>query len=199
MKKKAASVKENQSRNPKKPARIGAQERSSDESISSTSEDVIELILRDHQPLKKLIENLKNADVSRSEKEDCFEKFVPLLIGHAKAEEQSLYVQMKEFKNLRMESFEGDTEHAIAEQLIQEINGAADDDEWSAKVKVVAELVDNHIQEEEEGILKDVKTQMDISLRRAVGEVYSQIKTELELLSRPRQQKERKSMGHQLN
>ncbi len=149
---------------------------------TNDTEDIIKLILRDHVPLKKLIETLKDGEIERSEKEGAFEQFVPLLVAHAKAEEKSLYVQMKKVKDLRVESFEGDTEHAIAENLIHEINATADDDKWNAKVKVLAELVEQHIEEEEEEMLEDVKKQMDLSMRKAVGDLYTELKTEFDLL-----------------
>ena len=157
--------------------------------------DIIELILRDHKPLKKLIETLKDAEIERSEKEGPFEQFVPLLVSHAKAEEKSLYVQMKKIKNLRVDSFEGDTEHAIAENLIHEINATADDDKWNAKVKVLAELVEHHIEEEEQEMLDDVEEQMDLSMRNAVGDLYSELKTEFDLLYRVRYMNARFTSG----
>lgn len=194
MKKKAQSTKASQSRSPKKPVKPSVKKVSGND-----RGDIIELILRDHKPLKKLIRTLKDGDLDRMDKEGPFEEFVPLLVAHAKAEEQSLYVQMKEIEDLRVESYEGDTEHAIAEQLIHEINASPDDDEWNAKVKVIAELVEHHIEEEEEEMLKDVEVQMDSSTRVAVGEIYTQVKTELEMLTRPRRMSPQKMREQQLS
>lgn len=150
----------------------------------SESTDVVEMILRDHEPLKRLIQTLKDSGIERSQKEGPYEKFVPLLLAHAKAEEQSLYNQMKEMTDLRIEGFEGDTEHALADQLIQEINATPDDDQWTAKVKVVAAMVEHHIQEEEESILKQVKEKIDPNTRQNIGYIYTEIKTSLDLLRR---------------
>lgn len=184
MKNKIETTKENQPRAPQKPVRPDGDEIRV--GAGTDAEDVIELILRDHGPLKELIKTLKDADLERGLKEGPLEEFVSLLIRHAKAEEQSLYVQMKEIKALRAESFEGDTEHALAEQLVHEINATPDDDEWNAKVKVLAELVEHHIQEEENVVLKEVEERMDRPTRQAVGGIYLQVRTQLELLNRPR-------------
>ncbi len=153
---------------------------------SSQSGDIIDLIIRDHKSLKKLIETLKDGDIDRFEKEEKYEKFVPLLLAHAKAEEKTLYVAMKKLKKLRMEGLEGDTEHRIAEQLVHEINATPDDDQWNAKVKVLAELVEHHIEEEEDEMLKNVEEEMDIATRLSVAKQYTQIKTEFEVLYNPR-------------
>lgn len=148
-------------------------------------EDIIELILQDHKPLKALIKTLKDGDIPRSEKEGLYEEFVPLLMTHAKAEEKSLYMQMKEFDELRKESIEGDTEHAIADQLIHEINAAADDQVWGAKVKVLAEVVEHHLKEEESEMLENVEKQIDVVTRRELGAIYVDLRTEMEAINRP--------------
>lgn len=164
-----------------------------------TKEDIVELILRDHKPLKTLIETLKDGDIERSEKEGPYEEFVPLLMAHAKAEEKSLYIQMKEIDGLRKDSLEGHTEHAIADRLIHEINGAADDQLWGAKVKVLAELVGHHIEEEEDEMMGKVEQQMDTETRQKAAAVYTDIKTELDTLNRPLKVSPSKRLENHLN
>ncbi len=119
--------------------------------------DIVDLILQDHIPLKGLIKIMKNLDKTLDERKQAFEKFAPLLLIHAKPEEQILYVHMKRDKKLRMEGFEGDVEHVLAEQLIDEAKTTADDELWSARVKVLAELVEHHIEEEEDDLLPKFK------------------------------------------
>jgi hemerythrin superfamily protein len=153
--------------------------------MDSTS-DIVQLILKDHEALKKLSDLLKDSNTFRAKKEGAFECFVPLLLAHAKAEEKSLYLQMKEVRELKMVALEGDTEHALAEQLIREINSEPDDDNWNAKVMVLAEIVAHHIEEEEDAVLLDVEEKMSQASRTSVGLIYSQIKSEMEALHRPR-------------
>lgn len=153
--------------------------------MGSTS-DVVDLILRDHEELKKLSDLLKDSNTFRAKKAEAFECFVPLLLAHAKAEEKSLYLQMKEVRELKMVALEGDTEHALAEQLIREINAEQDDDNWNAKVMVLAEIVAHHIEEEEDAVLLDVEEKMSLASRTAMGHIYSHIKAEIDSLNRPR-------------
>ena len=141
---------------------------------NAAATDIVELILNDHTPLKLLIETLKNIEIERPEKAEPLEEFVFLLRGHAKAEEKSLYAAMKSFAPLKIQSFEGDTEHAIAEQLIHEINATSSDEAWLAKVKVLAESVENHIEEEETLTLKKVQSEMTKELRMKIGNEYTQ-------------------------
>ncbi|RYZ64307.1 MAG: hemerythrin domain-containing protein, partial [Proteobacteria bacterium] len=146
------------------------------------NEDIIELILTDHIPLKALIETLKDDDLDRAAKAQPFEEFAYLLTCHAKAEEETMYVAMKNVKNLIVPSFEGDTEHGIADQLVHEINATPDDNEWLAKVKVLAESVEHHIEEEEEEMLKKVEKHIPEAQRMNLGEEYTRLISEYRFL-----------------
>ncbi len=142
----------------------------------SESNDIIQVILQDHKPLKQLIKILKDSEVEFLEKKPAFEEFAPLLLSHAEPEQESLYVHMKEEDELRAEGFEGDTEHAIASRLIEEINQSSEEDEWMAKVKVLAELVEHHIKEEENDMFKDVRKELSAEERIAIGEEYIRLR-----------------------
>lgn len=170
-------------------------------SAETTSEkiEIIGYILKDHEPLKDLIQTLKDEELTRREKAELFEEFALLLTSHAKAEEQSLYLEMKNLKWLRADSFEGETEHALAEQLLHEINATPDDDEWMAKVKVIAELVEHHIEFEEEEMLKLVEERMTPTLRREIGDVYLQLKHGIISLQHSRSGLDSRNQDHFLN
>lgn len=141
--------------------------------------DIIKLILEDHVPLKKLIKVLKDPHIKMSEKRPSFEKFAVQLLAHAKPEEQSLYSWLQAGKSeMRIEGFEGLTEHAIAEHLIEEIRVTTDKNEWLGKVKVLGEVVEHHIHEEETSVFKLVKKEFGMQLRAEIGEEYLKQKEE---------------------
>ncbi len=144
------------------------------------STDIVELILQDHIPIKEMIEVLKDEDKDLEEKMLVFEDFATTLVAHAKPEEQTLYLQMKENKALRIEGFEGEVEHTIADQLLEEIKRTDDDDEWCAKVKVLAEIVEHHIEDEEETLLPDYKSESERGERESLGAEYLELKSALE-------------------
>ncbi len=142
--------------------------------------DITELMFRDHKALKKLIKTMKSEDADLSEIRDAFEQFAPLLEAHAKPEEQSLYTEMKgdDDEDLRPAGFEGETEHSIADQLTQQVKATTDEDEFCARVKVLAELVEHHIEEEEKEMIPDIRKKIDLEMRVRIGQEYLRLRSE---------------------
>lgn len=136
------------------------------------TDDIVQLILADHKPLKEMIKTLKDPKAEFEELRECYEEFAPMLIAHAKPEEAVLYVEMKGEKDLRREGFEGEIEHSLADQLIEDIEQTDDEDLWTARVKVLAEIVEHHIKEEESRILPDYKRNSNSSERSELGQQY---------------------------
>ena len=140
---------------------------------AADSGDVLEIIREHHKPLKQLIKTMKDSEAEFDEIQAAFQEFAPLLIQHAKPEEQALYTRMKESEeDVRCEGFEGETEHAIADRLVEEIKETSDEDEFRARVKVLAELVEHHIEEEEEDMFPDLRKEFDLEERVAIGAEY---------------------------
>lgn len=142
--------------------------------------DIIEIILEDHKPLKKLCKIMKSGDADLAKKRTAFEEFAPLLIAHAKPEEQVLYAFLKEDKALRTEGFEGEVEHGLANQMIEEAKRTKDQDLFKARIKVLAELVEHHVKEEETEIFPDFKKHSNKEGRREMGQEYLDAKADFE-------------------
>lgn len=142
--------------------------------------DLIDLILADHKPLKNLIETLKDDEADFAEKKEAFEVFARLLKAHAYPEEQTWYLAMKEDDELIVDGLEGDVEHGLADQLCEELKREEDEDMFMAKVKVLAELVEHHIEEEEEDMLPEYRENSELSVRLELGAKYLEFQEEIE-------------------
>lgn len=149
------------------------------EQPNTNGTDIVELIMQDHKPLKELIKILKHAESDATERFEAFEKFAPLLLSHAMPEEMSLYEFMKADKDMLLEGLEGDTEHTLAAQLIDEICETQDEDLWSAKVKVLAEMVEHHIKEEEGTMLPDFRKNSTLEERTSLGQAYTELRNQM--------------------
>lgn len=139
--------------------------------------DITELMIEHHKPLKKLIKVMKKSESGMAKLKDAFQSFAPLLEGHAKPEERALYGFMeRDSSDLRVEGFEGHTEHHIADELVHQIKNTRDEDEWKARVKVLAELVEHHIEEEEEEMIPDLRKELELETRIEIGEEYMRLR-----------------------
>lgn len=134
--------------------------------------DIIAVLLTHHKPLKDLIEKLKDDEREHADQRQVFQEFAPLLLSHAEPEEKTLYMKMKDHEELRKEGFEGDVEHHLAVQMINEVVNTEDPDEWMAKVKVLAELVEHHLEEEEGELFPAVKEEFDLETRIELAAEY---------------------------
>ena len=137
--------------------------------------DIIDAIIEDHKALKDLIPLLKG-DGTYAEKKGVFAFFAAALEAHAKPEEQTWYVEMKNDAELKGEGLEGDIEHALADQLVEELKYTSNEDVFMAKVKVLAEMLEHHIQEEENDMLPDYRQRTSAEARRAVGAKYLKLR-----------------------
>jgi hypothetical protein len=163
----------------KKPARAAKPRKKRAVRKVADERDITELMLRDHKVLKRLIRVMKNPDREPAELRRAFEAFAPALDAHAKPEQESLYARLKQREQgdeLRPEGFEGQTEHEVADLLVNEIKGTEDEDEWKARVKVLAELVEHHLEEEEEEMIPDLRKELELEERVDIGDEYLRLR-----------------------
>jgi hemerythrin-like domain-containing protein len=111
-----------------------------------------DLLKKQHREVKKLLKAAENSE-DASERKQLVEQIVDALKMHTQIEEQIFYpavrdVGTKKANELIDESFE---EHHIVDLVIAELPDADfDDEKFCAKISVLAELVSNHIEEEED-------------------------------------------------
>ena len=75
------------------------------------------------------------------------------LLAHSHAEQNVLYKKMEKSENEKSRSFayEGENEHQIVEQQLQQMARARNkaSEQWTAQATVLKELVQHHVREEE--------------------------------------------------
>ena len=120
---------------------------------TSDVDDIVKAIKDDHQDLRKFGAVLKSEDATMSEKKEAYKKFSSLLKSHSKSEEQAVYNPCLKTEELKSEVNEGFIEHGVADTLMKNIAATRNGDKWEAQVKVLAEVVEHHADEEEKEIL----------------------------------------------
>src|SRR4029079_2066933 len=112
------------------------------------TQDAIALLKADHRAVEELFEKFEKATASERKRKLAEEICLELSV-HAEIEEEIFYpaCEGKVDEDLLKESY---VEHDGAKVLIAEImNGGPDDDYYDAKVKVLREEIEHHVEEEE--------------------------------------------------
>jgi hemerythrin superfamily protein len=144
--------------------------------------DAVTLLKADHAEVKKLFkayQKLVNKDADAGERQATAEQICMLLTVHAQIEEEIFYPAAREVLGDEVDLVdEADVEHASAKDLIAQIqSGQPDDDHYDARVKVLGEYIEHHVQEEEGEMFPKVK---DAGLdTKAVGQQLAERKEEL--------------------
>lgn len=118
---------------------------------TSDKPDAIALLKQDHRTVEELFENFEKAS-GTDRKQEIAERICFELSVHAQIEEEIFYPACngKVDEELLKESF---VEHDGAKLLIAEIMaGGRGDDFYDAKVKVLKEQIEHHVEEEEKRV-----------------------------------------------
>ena len=128
-------------------------------SAEPDSFDAIALLKSDHHRVKKLFEQFESEkDNDRSGLEELVSEICLELTVHTQVEEEIFYPAVRAEIDDDAMVDEAIVEHSSAKELIAQLSAmSADDEFFDAKVKVLSELVDHHVKEEEDDMFPKVK------------------------------------------
>jgi hemerythrin superfamily protein len=144
---------------------------------STKSQDAIALLKEDHRAVEKLFKDFEGAK-GEGRKQKLAQRICLALTVHTMIEEEIFYpaCEGKIDEDMLKEAF---VEHDAAKLLIAEIEAGdgQSDDFFDAKVQVLSEQIEHHVNEEEKELFPEVrKAEIDLD---AVGEQIATRKREL--------------------
>ncbi|TFW17183.1 hemerythrin domain-containing protein [Duganella callida] len=144
-------------------------------------QDAITLLTEDHEQVKSLFEQYEQlGDRANVSKHKLAMQICEELIRHTMIEEEIFYPAVR--KAIKDDDImdESLVEHASAKDLIAQIQEMEPtDDLFDAKVKVLSEMIDHHVEEEETDMFPKVrKTKLDLM---ELGEAMAARKETIEL------------------
>lgn len=142
--------------------------------------NILKQLKKEHREVAALFHKIKKApDASFQKKEKLFQEIALKLGAHAEAEEAVLYARMKRDSNSRDEILEAFEEHGLVKLLLSEIkNLASEDERWMAKLTVLNQLVEHHVEEEESKVFKDARKLFERSELLDFGKQYIVLRNE---------------------
>lgn len=116
------------------------------------AEGILQDLHNDHREVAALLERIGKSG-SSAERTGLFKEMSGKLLAHAEAEQEVLYRRMQNGPNEESRHFalEGTSEHGIIKEQVAKISALGDpmSEPWSAEIKVLEDLVEHHVNEEE--------------------------------------------------
>lgn len=126
-------------------------------------EDIYRVLKDDHRHVEDLFEEIKEClqyhDTGRLP--SLFLELKTELTAHAKAEQEVFYEPLRIMSRSEEGdelAWEGEEEHHVVFLLLNELSRLPiGSDQWAAKIKVLSEIVDHHVKEEEGEIFSEAR------------------------------------------
>lgn len=142
--------------------------------------DLYALLKEDHKKVKDLLKDLEDT-TERAEKsrERLIREVEAELTVHSEAEEKFLYPRLQGFSETKELAYEAVEEHKVVKTLLTELvsepKGTA---EWTAKLAVLKENVEHHIEEEEGPLFSKAKRALSREDAEAIADSVMAFKEE---------------------
>jgi hypothetical protein len=146
--------------------------------------DILDTLKKEHDEVKELLADLQDAETP-AQRRALVLKIKAALVPHTKAEEKVVYdaVIAVRDKQAQMDGYEGYLEHEWASKTLQRLGGIsnANSPEHKATAKVLKELVEHHIDEEENSVWSDVKKHFSEVERKQMNVAFAAAKRRVKL------------------
>ncbi|MBV9923887.1 MAG: hemerythrin domain-containing protein [Acidobacteria bacterium] len=143
--------------------------------------NAFQLLKEDHQKVSGLFQQLEPT-TERAEKTrtELFAKLKEELDIHTKIEESIFYPAIKQEAETREIVLEGFEEHHVVKMLLQELESIpVDTEQWTAKLKVLQENVEHHVEEEEGEMFQSARQVLSEDDINRLGTQMEQMKQQL--------------------
>lgn len=145
-----------------------------------------DLLKEDHKKVAAIFEKLEpTTERALKTREELFAKLNSELQVHAAVEEQIFYPVLKEAAETRDVTFEAFEEHHVVKELLKELSTTPkDSEEWTAKLTVLKENVEHHVEEEEGEMFKKARKVLTDKQAEELGARMEAAKTKLSASAR---------------
>jgi hypothetical protein len=137
--------------------------------------DLLDTLKKEHDEVKSLLSDLQEAGTS-AQRQRLVKDIKAALVPHTKAEQKVLYdavIALRD-KEVQVDGHEGYLEHELASRTLQNLAAIKNvtSAEHKATAKVLKELVEHHIREEERNVWRDAKDNFSADERKQMNVAY---------------------------
>jgi len=142
--------------------------------------NAFQLLKEDHKKVAGIFEKLEpTTERGVKTREELFTQLKNELDVHARIEETIFYPALREADETHDIVLEGYEEHKVVKTLLAELDKLPKDDEtWGAKLKVLQENVEHHVEEEEGEMFKGARKVLSEAEAEELGARLEEAKKE---------------------
>lgn len=131
--------------------------------------DPVDIILKDHQQITKMIGQLETDLSDPTKAREDFKQLKTFLENHEKMEEKTWYPELEKHDQLKPIVKRLKDQEETADDEIDDIDDISNDQEWTTKVKKLIADVKAHANDEETNLLPKVKSIVDKEKLKEIG------------------------------
>jgi hemerythrin-like domain-containing protein len=144
-------------------------------------QNAISMLKQEHEEVRKLLDKLmETSNGAVKTRTDLLEKIATKLRAHTKIEEEILYPALRDAGSDKEKKmyYEAVEEHRAVEELVLPDLEKTDpaSNEFAGRAKVLKELIEHHIDEEESELFPDVEQLFEASQLKSMGEKMADVK-----------------------
>lgn len=144
--------------------------------------DILDTLKKEHDEVAEMLSQLVKSDRG-AERKAILKQIKSALVPHLRAEEKTVYnaIYAVKDKEVKQDSSEGYMEHQLGDVMLATLEKIDDatSPEFSAGAKVLKELVEHHVEEEESNVWSDVKKHFSADDRVAMNRKFLALKKDV--------------------
>ncbi|HEX8948579.1 MAG TPA: hemerythrin domain-containing protein [Dissulfurispiraceae bacterium] len=142
--------------------------------------DILAFLKKDHENALLLFDELDEAaeksGKKQSKQDQVFNQLRNELEIHMLGEEEVFYPVLNEDADISPMIMEGIEEHRVIKMILAEMVNMPKDEKWTAKLRVLRENVEHHIEEEEDDVFENAEGILDKEQRNEIGNRMAEVK-----------------------
>lgn len=137
--------------------------------------DLLDTLKEEHEAVQDLLKRLVESDKA-AERKSLLRQVKTNLVPHVRAEEKILYdaiIALKD-KESKQDGKEGYIEHSLADRTLKQLDKISNamSPEFGAAAKVLKELIEHHVKEEESAVWSDARENFSADERKLMNQRY---------------------------
>ncbi len=137
---------------------------------------IVKLLLADHRLLRDLMKKVKSQKATPAQVKKSFKELKAQVESHVTAEEKTFLELIKDHPSFEDHALESREEHRVHEYVFAGIKKVKDKDRKIEQMKIYCEMLEHHLDEEEEDLFPRFKRLFATSTSKKAAVNYSKVR-----------------------